>query len=388
MSASDWDFVPGKHIPVLDGLRGVALAMVLALHACGSLFGLGWIGVDLFFVLSGFLITGILLDSRRDLASLKTFFIRRSLRIFPLYYLALSIAFVVSPYLSFPVTGAEVELTRQIRSEPWYWLYLQNWMFGLRGWPENELLTHLWSLAVEEQFYLIWPPIVIFGGRRVVIGCAILAIPVSIFFRVYGADLFGWQYPYFYTLTICRIDTLMVGAVIAAGVRNWPRTTRAVSMIAAIIGGAILLGILNASHWDCRARNPMMFSFGYTAIAALFGGVLVCSMIPSRWNVIRVICLLPVSRWFGKMSYGIYVFHFPIHLILYWTLRPALNEVVSESAAKIVAAGLAFLVTLIVAKASFELWEKPFLALKNTLASGVTRPFRIPQSCAVAVKHQ
>src|SRR5262245_10664845 len=159
-----------SHIPALDGIRGIAILLVLLFHFGQYGHGLpypavfvdklfhricqiGWVGVDLFFVLSGFLITGILYDSKGRNHYFRNFYVRRCLRILPLYYFSLILFLIVLPKL-FPLhTGF-----RSLRQDSfWYWTYLSNVRVAYRGWDSFGVLDHFWSLAVEEQFYLLWP---------------------------------------------------------------------------------------------------------------------------------------------------------------------------------------------------------------------------------------
>src|SRR4029450_1185274 len=160
------------HVPVLDGLRGIAILMVLGHHysivwsrtiplesGIRSVLEFGWCGVDLFFALSGFLITGILIDAKGQESYFPRFYWRRLVRIFPLYYVFLAAVFVLLPF--FPGIGVT---TAQVA--PWWYLtYLQNWKPN-RG-ASDPFLGHTWSLAVEEQFYGVWPLIVRFSSTKV-----------------------------------------------------------------------------------------------------------------------------------------------------------------------------------------------------------------------------
>src|SRR5687768_12816390 len=173
--------------PVLDGVRGVAISAVLWHHfviysgfearvpfdhllwESGSL---GWAGVDLFFVLSGFLITGILYDSRSSGRYYVNFFGRRALRILPLYYGVLVLAFLVLPVFLEPQSAESLT-----RNQAWYWLYLINVKVALDGWDAAAYLGHFWSLAIEEQFYLIWPLAVrALSRRKLLLVCAVCFI--------------------------------------------------------------------------------------------------------------------------------------------------------------------------------------------------------------------
>jgi len=172
-----FDFVKdrmSRHIPELDGLRGLAILYVffhnVGTHGLGEtesfvvkiyslIADIGWIGVQLFFVLSGFLITGILLEKQCSKDVYKNFYVRRVLRIFPVYYVSLIILFVLPEAANWDVPWAEKSSDYQI----WYWLYAINWIQPLTTGLE---IGHLWSLAIEEQFYLIWPLLVAGLTRR------------------------------------------------------------------------------------------------------------------------------------------------------------------------------------------------------------------------------
>src|SRR6185369_11421808 len=135
------------HYPVLDGLRGVAILLVVLLHNFGFLnyFFFGWLGVDLFFVLSGFLITDILLSAVDKPHFLRNFYMRRVLRIFPLFYLILVICILVLPLIS----GLHIQLSYYTDNQAWFWTYLQNWLFTFKDPDGAKILLHTWSLAVE-----------------------------------------------------------------------------------------------------------------------------------------------------------------------------------------------------------------------------------------------
>src|SRR4030095_1290908 len=146
------DAVRRQHYPALDGLRGIAILLVVIYHNFGFInySSFGWLGGDLFFVLSGFLITDILINTVGKPGYLQNFYIRRVLRIFPLYYLCLIIFLLVLPRFAILPDS-----DYYVRNQAWLWTYLQNWLYIFRGNDNTVSLHHLWSLAVEEQFYLV-----------------------------------------------------------------------------------------------------------------------------------------------------------------------------------------------------------------------------------------
>jgi peptidoglycan/LPS O-acetylase OafA/YrhL len=200
------------HLPALDGVRGLAILLVMLTHftlvqqgpVLDRLVGMagrfGWTGVDLFFVLSGFLITSILLSSRGTGHYFRNFYARRTLRIFPLYFFVIFIATVVIPSLPFA-------WTEHFRVENWtrplYWLYLSNFAITFSPDASNDMLGLTWSLAIEEQFYLIWPILVLLLSRRALwwtcIGAVALSVVTRTLFVIGGAERL-----YAYVLTPSR----------------------------------------------------------------------------------------------------------------------------------------------------------------------------------------
>jgi peptidoglycan/LPS O-acetylase OafA/YrhL len=185
----------GARIPALDGIRGIAILCVMLYHF--TFYGgieptlivdkvyyhtalVGWFGVDLFFVLSGFLITGILYDTASAPQYFRNFYARRVLRIFPLYYGTLAVFFFLIP-LVIDISDTFEEL---LRDQLWYWSYLVNVQIALEYWPSFFALGHFWSLAVEEQFYLVWPLVVFFLKRRSLIAICVVCIVGAFLVRV------------------------------------------------------------------------------------------------------------------------------------------------------------------------------------------------------------
>src|SRR3989442_3323272 len=209
-----------QKIPQLDAVRGVAILLVILHNTSGKspalhlqpLFGNGWMGVDLFFVLSGLLITGILADTKQSQGYFKNFYARRCLRIWPLYYSLILFIFVLVPFLRPSQAPAVFD-----RSSPWwaYPFFLQNFLIPLPTMATGPLAV-TWSLAIEEQFYLVWPWVVRYCSdaqvRRIAIAVICLSPALRFYLSVHHVDL--------YTNVFCRLDGLMAGALLALGVRS------------------------------------------------------------------------------------------------------------------------------------------------------------------------
>jgi len=281
---------PANRLPALDGVRALAVLGVIASHS--GIFGLGWLGVDVFFGLSGYLITGILLDGRRATDSPRAFFVpfymRRALRILPL-------AWVVALVMA-SVRGSWSGLG-------WYVGYAVNW---LPTSPPPRDLGHYWSLAVEEQFYLLWPAVVFFARPRTLLRVSIGLLVVDAGCRL-GLTL--WH-PAFAThqfmglATFARADSLVVGALLAQRERTgggWGVESRWALPTAIVAGLAVV-----AIRWlEIRGFAPAVtYNLKWPIIALGVGaGLLFVLVRPPRflqWGWLT---------WIGQVSYGVYVIH-------------------------------------------------------------------------------
>ena len=322
--------------------------------------GLGWSGVDLFFVLSGFLITGILLDTRSSPRYFQTFYLRRVLRIFPLYFAYLFLILVAARWGWRWYSGVDVWRST---NPGWYFTYLLNWKWD-HGY--NDLfLGHLWSLAIEEQFYLVWPAVVWLVPRRK-LQWLCLAVPLGSLGVRWYLGSHGYDSESIYRMTPCRMDCLALGALMALGLRDfrgplelWLRRTRPV-VVAAFVAAVAL------SPHPVWSDAPMRIA-GALAIAALFAN-LVFHAATAPGGAIGRICSWRVLRACGKYSYAMYVLHSaPYHLTVEiargW---PAAAKYLYFPALAALAYGLAWV--------SWRILESPFLELKRRVPYFAPRP--------------
>lgn len=368
------------NMPALDGLRGLAVAGVLACHFLNAwpgtspadrtaieLLGLGWAGVDLFFVLSGFLITGILVEGVGRPGWWTGFLARRALRIFPLYYLALALFGLFGPALGLidPWTFG--------RWGAWYWAYLGNWAYAAR--QVIPPLSHFWSLAVEEQFYLAWPLLVLVArGRRLALVCAglVATAPALRALIVYGS---GWPVGSAFRVTPGRLDGLAMGALLAVAFRTPAgRALLARAWPWAAAAGAVAFAGLGAPLGFDMHRAPLEI-WSHTALAVAFGGLL-AGAVAGEGAGSRLARALsaPGLRTLGRLSYGLYVWHYPIHVGLVRALRarPAAAALLATRGGYLAYAAAGVAASLVVAWASYHLVEKRFLVLKDRLAPRAT----------------
>jgi len=369
-------------IPALDGLRGIAIILVMLHHfthyeqttgfdgPIASVLAFCWTGVDLFFVLSGFLITGILLDSRGNRRYFSTFYARRTLRIFPLYYLVLFLAFIVLPRFpeAYSVLSAQVDVppAEQVDIPQWpYWVYLTNVAIAGRGFMHG-LLDVAWSLAIEEQFYLVWPLVVwLCPPRLVALLCAVILVaePAA---RIYARAL---DYPalWLFVLTWYRLDGLAIGALLAVAHRRgfFPLVDRWVPIVLIVcLAGLIVCAIEGGHPWWWNRR---MQQYGYSLIAVAAGAMLVSAVsrpADSWWPRLLSGGWL---RAFGKYSYALYLIHIPVmRAVGTYTFYPGEYETlgIPRWITQVLFYGAATAPAFALAWLSWRFFEAPILRLK------------------------
>lgn len=374
-----------RRVPELDGIRGIAILMVMLYHfkIYGSgwnssthfgwyhLCNFGWAGVNVFFVLSGLLITGILFDAQQNKSYYRVFYARRTLRIFPLYYVSLAIAFFALPRVleGFGLVG----VARQLQRTPQLpaWCYVQNWTTALaKNVFVSTLISHFWSLCVEEQFYIVWPLCIRrLAQRRPIMILAAGLIIVAPFMRwiMHQAGFVDAAY----ILTVCQMDALALGALLALSMRGepeWALIRRWAPWLAGIAAAGVIAIIL-ISH-RIRYGGKLMDTAGFSLIDLLAGAVLVLVMTgrETAWHV--RLARSRFLRFFGKYSYGLYVIHQPVIYLMASvgvTAAALAMHVHGAGPAIVLMNVMGFSVSLALALSSWHLIEKPCLKLKDRI---------------------
>jgi len=370
-------------LPALDGARGLAILLVLINNLypehpsirvdqlVETASNAGWIGVDLFFVLSGFLITGILLDGKGAPNYFRNFYARRFLRIFPLYY---GVLLVLLALVAWGGIGTPEERAHYLERQGWYWTYLVNLMTAWIGSGAAKFGTGpFWSLAVEEQFYLIWPLVVSLLPRRRLVSLSLLLLGAAMALRITWR-IAGLTPEAMYLLTPARMDALAVGALLALGARSSAARATLARWGPAVLrtAGALLLAL---AVWRAglSAEDVVVQTAGYTLIGLMFGSLIAVLVTGDRSTLLCRSFETPPLRLLGRYSYGIYIFQGPVMFGLERSVPfvrtlprvfgsqvpAALLVLVSASALSI---GLAML--------SWHCYETRFLRLKDRFPSG------------------
>jgi peptidoglycan/LPS O-acetylase OafA/YrhL len=369
-----------RHISSLDGFRGVAFLLVfirhysLTSHLSSSMAQTmmkigqtGWIGVDLFFALSGFLITGILLDTRNRDGYFRLFFARRALRIFPLYYGVATVLLLLTPVLHLQWQRGQLA----------YLFYCGNVAAGFNGSltlvkPAVSLL-HLWSLAVEEQFYLLWPLVIFLIARlrHLAWTCAALSLValllrLVLLSRLPSTSAEEWSYNLLFT----HMDGLLFGALGAICIRA--RSLASIIPIVRKTSVVSFLALVVVFYFSGSDFHALPLSIlGYPLLAVLFTSLLLQAIEPAslaaRFGNIRIL------RFFGKYSYGLYVYHYLLSPLTAKAQIWFQAKLHSRLLGGLTYVSAIFLTTILVAVFSFQLYEKQWLKLKRFLNYGPVR---------------
>ena len=385
------------NIRVLDGLRGVAILLVIIGHIelihkyilglksfnigfidqkLLQLMELGWVGVDLFFVISGFLITRILLIKKGSKSLLKNFYIRRILRIFPLYYLSLFIYFFLLPLTKFREISSS-KYSIYDANQIYLWTYTVNFLREKGAYVQGELM-HFWSLAVEEQFYLIIPIFILYLGRNQLKSLFLFGIFISIIFRIINIYILKEESINLYVHTLSRIEPIFWGGLLATlmeemnvpEISTWRSRGRFIltAVLSIIVGILFFEGQFQGEtpfNYTYSGYFNLMQSLGFTCISVFFSSLLFLLVTSSSNNFLNNSILTTL----GKYSYFIYITNTLIisGLILlgFDFLKisnflggiPVISVLIFITSTTIISIALGFL--------SFNLFEKHFLKLKD-----------------------
>jgi peptidoglycan/LPS O-acetylase OafA/YrhL len=368
--------------PALDGLRALAVTIVFMEHFGGGSHGgrflqlfnhvrkFGFAGVSLFFVLSGFLITGILYDTLHDRHYFKNFYARRCLRIFPIFYLVLTICVILTPILHFHLQWGHLSFPFYLGNLFANW----NWSLYELTSPTHPLLSinlaHFWSLFVEEQFYLIWPVVVFLVRDRlklirlslvVILTVMLLRIAMVYFLPPDTAELF------IYRMLPTRADDLLVGGAMALLLRGpaadrWLRRAWIFFLIG-VSGSAIV-----AFYREYSGRlDPFNPTIGLTFLGMASAGLIALAIQESS-PAFRFFSIYPL-RIIGKYSYGFYVYHILFVQAVVAYLLWCMAFFHSMFTGGLFYASTSYLAVLLVSGMSYELFEKRFLAMKSRFQS-------------------
>lgn len=388
---------PEDRIAALDGVRGVAIVLVVIFHVFkmapaaidpthSSFHPLDqavdfvtvsfFCGVELFFVLSGFLITGILLDSRGKPGYFRNFYARRTLRIFPLYYGVLAVVLLLIPALCMlagrgvPYAGLYAKLQE---NQFYLWTYTSNF---LRGEGDHEFpgMSHFWTLAIEEQFYLVWPLCVfLVAPRRMLPFC--LSLVVAAFGLRAAMYYAGLEAPVIRQFTPARVDTLLLGAAAAVVIRE-PALMKRITPWLGTIVAVCLASLLAIALYEGKfgGGKPTVVVYGYSILSILFAAWILWVM--SGANRAASATPLLETAWLqtiGKYSYALYVFHWPIARVVHelftrkdWKLYPEYASSSIPDAA--IALAIVSTLTFVAAWLSWHLYEVHWLKLKRYFA--------------------
>ncbi|MFZ5821749.1 MAG: acyltransferase family protein [Chloroflexota bacterium] len=360
-------------IPGLDGLRALAFLAVLGGHT--NNYSFGWVGVQLFFVLSGFLITGILVRMKASLPR-KDYFVkfygRRFLRIFPLYYLYLGILIAVNlalPHIAFKPLHKEFD--GKFWEQIWFAVsYLYDFFHASAAYEPTRFLTPLWSLSVEEQFYVLWPLLIFLTPAKRQKGLFLAVIGLGPLFRLL-LKLFYMQRPFafmlddptlaLYVLPFSHIDAFAMGAYISQCEIPRPRLqTLLLFIFVPLVGFYTQSAAWGEIRWDSLGYEfPLQVAYkeiwGYSLLNYFFA-VTIYSV--ARTRLLTTLLDSFILRYLGKISYGLYIYH---GAVIWFTLK--LNLPFDLATWQMFAFTLA--AATLVASLSFYLFEKPINDLKD-----------------------
>jgi peptidoglycan/LPS O-acetylase OafA/YrhL len=362
-----------SRIPELDGLRGLAILLVILCHYVGnadhvrlgwwihrplSAFTIGWSGVDLFFVLSGFLIGGILLDARTSPHYFRAFYMRRVFRILPLYY-AWTLLFGILVVLALWLAPGRTPLSsRDLLQVPLHLLFLQDFRIGMLPWPWIWFVV-TWSLAVEEQFYLLAPFLIRYVSIRKLVAVLATIIAVAPFLRLV---VYRWTgNPFSASIPMpCRADALAWGILLAVAWRQ-PSFRNFLANRGSVLSRTVLflfLGVVALSWWLAHPPALVTLTIGMSWLAVFYTCLLLLVLFRTGSNVAAVMRW----RWLGKLgtiSYCVYILHDTFNQIAHRLLLHSEPQLYDLRGLAVTL--LALVLTLSVASLSWRYFERPLI---------------------------
>jgi len=364
-------------LPSLEGIRGYAFLPVFFAHyfpvsrfpyhsslwllPLSFVMDTAWLAVPIFFVLSGYLIGGILYDTRERVGFFRVFYSRRILRVFPVYYITLLVIACIDS-----MHGVPLNIN--------YWahfLYIQNLLPGYTGnltAAPSVQTVHFWSLAVEEQFYLTWPLVVwLCRDRRTLLRVTVLLIGLCCVFRVFAP----WMHLsvircYFVTPT--RVDAILLGVVLVLS--RGHRIYKTLEPYAKWVALAGVSSMIVIALWTGHAmpETDLRLALQIPCVNLTAAAVVVAVM--EEGSLLCRICSLRWACWLGSLSYGLYIFHFTYVSWFVKVFEPGLAVYMPETLAFITSGAVAFCLTLCLALLSYRFVEQPALNLKSRLRYG------------------
>ena len=339
------------YYPSLDGLRAIAVGIVLSAHGGIPYFRSGGVGVDMFFVLSGFLITTILTTewSQFGRVDFRNFYARRFLRLAPALFLTCTFVGVGMLWLERRFPGTEIALSLS---------YTANWALAFYNY-QLTWLNHCWSLSIEEQFYMIWPLIIVGLERavrspsskwKILVGlAALLAIRRALMVGIWPDERINFGLD-------TRMDTLMVGAALAYFIQSLPatglsdRVSKPLGRVLAPLAFAGMIAVIHTVTW----YSPWMGWIGYVLVAGA-AAIVIGDLVRGRHSLLAGVLAWRPLVYVGKISYGLYLLHLPIYYMV---------EKLLPTASLPARLSLKVTVSLALASLSFHLYEKRFLRMK------------------------
>lgn len=354
------------YYPGLDALRGLAVLSVVFFHFFPNVAFLswGWMGVDLFFVLSGFLITSILLrPAEINAAFLKHFYARRFLRIVPLCYTLLLLFFI-----GINTLDHQNRFVFYQENGWYYFVFWQNWLFIFKGLPHEYHLNHLWSLAVEEQFYLLFPLFIYFVPKPRLVPLILILLLLICGLRTVLWFLHPKDLPVYYCNTFTRMDSILFGSLLSCGFRIRKTTLITILLLSSI--AVLSAGILY--YRTASLTNPVLATVGYSLIA--FINYMILAYFTQSNYTLLFIRRSSVLNYIGKISYGIYLLHLPVYLFI----TSVSTKLFGPQATPFLIGMISFFLTLLLSSLSFHTLESYFLRLKIYFPVQPTKQRAIP----------